>query len=111
MSYFTHVDFQFSDEPPAMKSLLDRARSYLSERDIFAVDDVLKDIQCGFENGNCDFSDLMCEDIQGLMENISAAFPSIVFYVRGMGEEYGDVWLRKFEGGKTVSSTGPFEDQ
>jgi hypothetical protein len=54
---------------------------------------------------------LYSHDFEGLMENLSAAFPSITFYVRGIGEEYGTVWLRQFRGGKTTARTGPFENE
>ncbi|HEV2294357.1 MAG TPA: hypothetical protein VGR35_10905 [Tepidisphaeraceae bacterium] len=109
MSYHTHVDFQFSDEPP-IDSVLDRARIYLEARGIYAVDDLLEDLRAGFEEGNGLFNKFMSHDFEGLMEHVSAGFPGITFYVRGMGEEYGDVWLRQFADGKTTARTGPFED-
>ena len=33
------------------------------------------------------------------------------FFVRGMGEEFSDVWLRLFKGGKVILRAGPFEDE
>ena len=111
MSYFTHVDFQFSDELPAMPAILDTARVYLTAQAHYSVDDVLDSLGRGLADGNFLFKGLVSQDFDGLMTAISAAFPSIRFYVRGMGEEYGDVWLRQFEGGKAIARTGPFEDE
>ena len=111
MSYHTHVDVQFSDEPPPMQSVLDRARAYLEARGIYAVDDVLEDLQEGFEEGSCLFNKFGCGDFEGLMRDLSAGFPGITFYVRGMGEEYWDVWLRQFEGGNIKAKIGPFDEK
>jgi hypothetical protein len=43
------------------------------------------------------------------MTHLSAQYSKTRFYVRGMGEEFNDVWLRQFEGGKTVFALGPFQ--
>ena len=111
MSYHTHVDFQFSDELPPIESVLARARAYLDAKGIYAVDDVLEDLQTGLEEGVQEFNKLVSPDFEGLFESISTAFPEITFYVRGMGEEYGDVWLRRFRGGSVTARTGPFEEE
>ena len=110
MSYHTHVDFQFSDELPPIESVLERARGHLEAQGIYAVDDLLEDLKVGFEEGGCLFNHFASHDFEALMEPLSAAFPGITFYVRGMGEEYGDVWLRQFADGKTTARTGPFSD-
>jgi hypothetical protein len=109
MSYHTHVDFQISDEVP-IEAVIERAREYLSAQGVYAVDDLLEDLKVGLEEGSGLFNTFVSHDFEGLMQHVSAGFPGITFYVRGMGEEYEDVWLRQFEGGKTTASTGPFED-
>ncbi len=109
MSYHTHVDIQLSDELP-IDAALKRAREYLTAQGIYSVDDLLEDLKVGFEEGSSLFNTFASDDFEGLMQHLSAGFPSIIFYVRGMGEEYEDVWLRQFEGGKTTASTGPFEE-
>ena len=45
------------------------------------------------------------------MEHVSAGFPGLVFFVRGMGEEFPDVWLRLFRDGKIIFRVGPFEEE
>jgi hypothetical protein len=74
-----------------------------------AVDDVLQDFRRGWTEGQTDFSDLVCHDVEGLMKSVSARYPGVRFFVRGMGEEFSDVWLRQFEAGQIVFALGPFE--
>ena len=109
MSYHTHVDFQLSDEVPT-EAVIERAREYLSARGMYAVDDLLEDLKAGLQEGSSLFNTFVSHDFEGLMQHVSAGFPDVTFYVRGMGEEYEDVWLRQFENGKTTASTGPFEE-
>ena len=33
------------------------------------------------------------------------------FYVRGIGEDFSNMWLREYFNGETVFSAGPFERQ
>lgn len=108
MSYYTQVNFQFSDEPPGADDVARVARQWLEAQKLYDVESVLEDILRGWTEGQTDFNGLVCQDIEGLMANLSSAFPEIRFYVRGMGEEFDDVWLRQFEGGKAVFSLGPF---
>jgi hypothetical protein len=111
MSYYSNVAFTFSDEPPDFEAVLDRARTYLESRgDEYPVDFVLEQLRRGFEEEKGDFKGLYSEDFEGLMEYVSAGFPAPVFYVRGVGEEFPDVWLRLFRDGKIVFRAGPFED-
>ena len=111
MSYYTEVEFTFSDEPPDFEAVLDRARSYLESRgDEYPVDFVLDQLRHALEEEKGDFKGLYSEDFEGLMEHVSARFPGLVFYVRGIGEEFTDVWLRLFRDGRIVYRAGPFED-
>jgi hypothetical protein len=112
MSYFTDIEFTFSDEPPAFEAVLDRARLYLESRgDEYPLDFVLDQLRHGLEEEKGDFKGLYSDDIEGLMEHVSAGFPGIAFFVRGMGEEYSDVWLRLFKDGKVIFRVGPFNDE
>ena len=110
MSYYTHVTFDFSDEPPTSGDVSKVARSWLTDQNLYAVDDVLEDFLRGWTEGETDFKGLMSQDISELMTQVSLKFPDILFYVRGMGEEFDDVWLRKFEGGKAIFELGPFDE-
>jgi hypothetical protein len=109
MSYYTRVTLEFSDEPPSVDDVSATAMEWLSAQNLYAVEDVLKDFRRGWSEGYTEFNGLVSQDIEGLMVHVSARFPSIRFYVRGMGEEFNDVWLRQFENGKIVFSAGPFE--
>jgi hypothetical protein len=109
VSYTTRVTFAFSDERPLESDVSEIARSWLVSQNLYAVEDVLSDFLHGWTEGQTDFQDLVSQDIEGLMASVSAQYSGIRFYVRGMGEEFGDVWLRQFEDGKTVFSLGPFE--
>ena len=109
MSYYTHVEFEFSDEPPAIDIVLAAARTYLEAQNLYAVDAVLSDLRTAWEQGSADFSDLRSEDVEALMQSVSAACPNLRFHIRGTGEEFRDTWVRELEGGKVVYSVGPFE--
>ena len=111
MSYYTRVTIEFSDEPPPTDDASQVARAWLAAQNVYAVDDVLADFLGGWTEGQTDFNGLVSQDVEGLMTNISLRYPQIRFYVRGMGEEFNDVWLRQFEGGKIVYTVGPFEDR
>ncbi len=109
MSYYTRVTFDFSGEPPSVDDVSKAARPWLAAQNLYAVDDVLEDFRRGWTEGQTDFNGLVSQDIEGLMAVISAQCPGIKFYVRGMGEEFKDVWLRQFEDGEIVFQLGPFE--
>jgi hypothetical protein len=109
MSYYTHVRFEFSEEPPVDK-MSHAARAWLTAQNLYSVDDVMEDLVRGWNEGQTDFKGLVSEDIEGLMTAVSKSFPNICFSVRGMGEDFTDLWLREFESGKILTAEGPFED-
>jgi len=110
VSYYTRVTFEFSDDPPSVADVSKIVKSWLETQKFYAVEDVLGDFVRGWTKGQVDFSDLVSQDIEGIMACVSAHYPEMSFYVRGMGEEFKDVWLRQFEGGKAVFTLGPFEE-
>jgi hypothetical protein len=110
LSYYTQVEISFSDEPPDVEAACGVARLWLEEQGIYAVDDILADLRRAWAEGGADFSDLRSEDFDGLMRALSAAHPSLRIYVRGLGEEFADVWLRQYEGGEPVYTLGPFDE-
>lgn len=108
MSYYTRVRFGFSEDPPGIDEVSTIVRSWLSGQN-HDVEDKLDDFVRGWTpEGETDFCGLWSDDIEDLMINVSSHYPDIVFYVRGMGEEFEDVWLRRFEGGKVTFTLGPF---
>jgi hypothetical protein len=113
MSYYTSIEFTFSDEQPDFDDIIDRARSYLESRgDKYPdVPFILDQLRGGLEEEKGDFKGLWSDDIEGLMGYVSAGFPGLVFYVRGMGEEFSDVWLRLFRDGEIIFRVGPFDDE
>ena len=113
MSYYTNVEFTFGDETPDLGAVLERARLYVeSHRDNYPdVDFVLDQLRRALEEERGDLKGLWSDDIEGLMEHISAGCPGIVFFVRGTGEEFSDIWLRLFKDGKVIFRAGPFEDE
>lgn len=109
MSYYTHVTIEFSSEPPAVEEASEIARAWLTEQRVYAVSDVLENLARGWETGRTQFKGMVSQDIERLMQAISEEYPDLLIYVRGMGEEFEDVWLRQFQGGMTVFRLGPFE--
>ena len=107
MSYSTRIDIQFSHDAPAFDDVIDCVRAQF-DRERFGVDDILAELQRGWEEGKAEFNRLECSDVEGLMRRISAKFPKNRMCVRGIGEEWRDLWLREFEAGKIVYSAGPF---
>ena len=112
MSYYTEVEFTFADERPDIEAVLGRARSYLeSQEREYAVDFIIEQLRGALEAEKGDVKGLWSDDIDGLMEFVSAGFPGLVFYVRGTGEEFADVWLRLYKDGKIAFRVGPFEEE
>lgn len=109
MSYYTHVTFDFSDFPPPAEVVSPVVRAWLMKKKNYAAEDVLEDFLRGWTESETDFNKLDWEDIEELMKHVSAQYPTIRFYVRGMGEEFGDVWLRAFERGAILYHVGPFD--
>lgn len=103
----------FSDEPPDFEVVIERARSYLeSQGDKYPdVRFILDQLREGLEEEKGDSKGLWSDDIEGLMTYVSAGFPGLVFYVRGMGEEFADVWLRLLRDGEIIFRVGPFNDE
>lgn len=112
MSYYTAIEFTFADERPDFEAVLGRARSYLeSQEREYAIDFIIEQLRNALEEEKGDFRGLWSDDIDGLMGHVSAGFPGLVFYVRGMGEEFADVWLRLYKDGEIVFGVGPFEEE
>jgi hypothetical protein len=109
VSYYTHVEFAFSDDPPLIDTFLAVAQKHLEAQNCYAVEDVLSDLRVAWEKGNTNFNGLLSQDFESLMLVVSAEFPSICFFVRGWGEEIRDIWVREFEAGKLLFSVGPFD--
>lgn len=55
------------------------------------------------------FNGLDAATVIGLFDEIARQFPFIRFYVRGIGEDFSNMWLREYYNGVTVFAAGPFE--
>lgn len=99
MSYYTKVEFQFSDEPPPFSDVEECARAHFDPAR-YAVPHILEDLRRAWKEGKADFNGLSCPDFEGLLCRVSAKHPELRIYARGGGEEPRDFWLREFEGGK-----------
>ncbi len=113
MSYYTSVEFTFADgNPPDIQALLAVARSYLEAHDqVVIIEQVLHDLKIGFKKEKVVAKCFASDDLEELMKHVSAGFPGVEFFVRGVGEEFPDVWLRVFKNGDILFEVGPFEDQ
>jgi hypothetical protein len=110
MSYFTEVEFLFSDEAPPFEVVADCARAEFDAID-YGVDDLVDILRGAWEDGKAEFNRMECSDIERLMCRVSQRFPASRMCVRGSGEEWRDFWLREFEGGKVVFSAGPLLEE
>ena len=109
MSYFTQVEFLFSDEAPPFEAVAECARAEFNA-DNYGVDDLVDILRDAWKDGKAEFNRMECSDVERLMCRVSERFPTSRMCVRGSGEEWRDFWLREFEAGKVVFSAGPLLD-
>ncbi len=109
MSYFTRVEFLFENVAPPFDVVADCVRAHFDSEQ-FAVEDIISELRRGWQEGTAGFNRMESSDLEGLMSRISAKFPDVRFCVRGSGEEWRDVWIREFVGGRVAFSGGPFLD-
>ncbi len=113
MSYYTKFELTFEWHRPDIRAVIERARSHLeSHPDQYPeADSLLEELRKALKNDRGEFAGQYSEDIEGLMKHVSGGFPGLIFFVRGMGEEFPDVWLRLFRDGKILFRAGPFDDE
>lgn len=54
------------------------------------------------------FTGMTSAQIIQLIEHIAQSFPEVRFYARGVGQSFGDMWLREFRNGQAVFAAGPY---
>ena len=106
MSYYTTFDIYLEGEQVPTDAVLGVADAFLRRQASYAVEDILEDLRKSLEEGRAELK-LYFYDIDLLLKNISLAFPTTVFCARGFGEEFDDVWLRKYALGNAISAIGP----
>ena len=106
MSYYTRVECTWDDGDYVQGNLsvddiLPVAEKWLEQMNIHSdvLDDVAASINQPMETG---FNGLYSSLIIDLFAHIAQAFPSVHFFVRGVGEEFDDMWLCEFQQGELV---------
>lgn len=106
MSYYSYVELTWDDSDYTLGNLTFSdiepiVRQWAKDCDIHP--DVILDIKTIIENPfqPC-FNGLDGALIQDLFACIAETFPQIHFFVRGMGEEFDDMWKYQFINGKLV---------
>ncbi len=106
MSYYTRVDCTWDDGDYAQGNLsvddiLPVAEKWLEQMDIHP--DVLADVEAAINQPmEYGFNGLYADLIIDLFAHIAQAFPRVHFFVRGVGEEFDDMWLCEFKQGELV---------
>ncbi len=54
------------------------------------------------------FTDMSSAQVIELLSFVAGAFPDVRFYARGVGQAFGDMWLREFHNDNIVFAEGPF---
>ena len=113
MSYYTRVHIFRDDEHDApTEAILNTARDYVRKQGWH--EDIVADLRESLEGCECDgatVNKLWCPEIEGMMLHISRTFPTVRFGARGFGEEFRDIWIREFRGGKVTFAQGPYGEE
>lgn len=109
MSYYSRVCCSLSNdvisEDIPFHQVEPVAKSWLIEHDISL--DVLEDIAESMETDFFDvvgFNNMYAPDIIDLYQYISTQFPKAELRVRGVGEEFHDMWYRHFKNGEEIKA-------
>ena len=115
MSYYTRLELQWDDADYALGTLTPEMVCAAAEDFILrsgwsrAVLDDLRVSAAGKSLGNWGYNDVCAEALIEMFREISRAFPVITFFVRGIGEDMVDTWIREFRAGEVIAKFGPFE--
>ena len=116
MSYYTRLELTWDDGDYAAGSLSDddilRAARPLIEANGWGVDHVLADLAQSVSGGGLDrpgYNRISAFDLIAMVGSVSRAFPQVVFYARGIGEDYFDIWARQFRDGNVLFESGPMD--
>ena len=75
---------------------------------------VLKDLEAaasaGFGNHAPGFKNIHGLELVRCLQEVSRALAQITFFARGIGEEFGDLWLVQIRAGEIQKKIGPFTD-
>jgi hypothetical protein len=116
MSYYTRLEIEWDDSDRhqgenIQAEVIAAAEPFVSHNRLHT--DVLKDLKDalrGFNNSDIGFKSIPQPFLEAMMLQISRTVGNVTFYVRGAGEEFGDIWMRKIRDGNVVFSRGPFNE-
>ena len=115
MSYYTRLELQWDDADYTLGTLTPEMVCAAAEDFVTqsgwsrAVLDDLRVSAAGKGLGNWGYNDVYAEALIEMLQDISRAFPAVTFFVRGIGEDMLDTWIRDFRSGEVVAQFGPFE--
>ena len=117
MSYYTRLEVTCDDTgrikgAVAETDIIAAAESFVTRNGLHKdVLSDLKDALRGFNNSDIGFNRVPGFLIEMMMLHVSTAIPDVTFYVRAVGEEFNDVWMRQIRDGKIVFGQGPFAEE
>lgn len=114
MSYYTRVKMFISGEdinPFGIQSDANRflrcVEEFLAQSGDFPVQDYLGDFRELLENGEVLLKGWCVEYAEDLLKHLTTSFPNGLFGMRGMGEEFDDVWIRYAKAGEVYDRRPP----
>src|SRR5262249_18464635 len=110
VSYYTRLEVTWDDTGAVDETdIIAAADSFLARGGLHK--DVLSDLKEALRGFSAPgFNRVPGPLIEMMMLHVSAAIPDVTFYVRAVGEEFNDVWMRQICAGKIVFGQGPFDE-
>lgn len=116
MSYYTQLSLTWNDADYSRGELtaddiVEAARGFVAESNW--SEHVLIDLReaCGASDvlGAPGFNKVRADGVIELVAQASSKLPGVIMYAKGSGEEFGDMWMRKFLNGEALVAIGPFD--
>ena len=109
MKYWTWVEFNFQgDQEVSLEVLMACAKKHLDDAKRYAVDPILNDFRNALAEAGGHFA-VYPFDIDLMVRAMANSFPDLTIEFRAVGEEFHDVWLRRYRGTQLLITHGPFE--
>jgi hypothetical protein len=114
MSYYTQLAINWDDSDYTTGSMtpelvVESAKPFIAE--LGWSEDGLDDLRKSCMSdclGQPGFKNCYADGVIALIQYVSSQFPTVVFYAKGAGEEFHDLWIREFKGGAVLVERGPF---
>ena len=116
MGLQTQLSLSWNDSEHASGSLsvervIDAARTFVIRQNW--SEDVLTDLRDSMSTnglGPPAFNRVLSYGVIELLRSVSEQIPDVVFYAKGAGEEFWDIWFREFKAGSELRGSGPFDE-